>query len=114
MDTPQSAALHVICEGKASATREEWGAEGMPLPDDQWALATRVQTTQAHAQTAHQWFHRGDIPALLPLGGATGNHYAVVWSLAPERAQSLQSQSESDFCAARCMKPATTRWAPYR
>ncbi|MFO1263441.1 MAG: FAD-dependent monooxygenase [Rhodoferax sp.] len=99
VDTPQSAALHVICEGKASATREEWGAEWDAAPYDQWALATRVQATQAHAQTAHQWFHRGDILALLPLGGATGHHYAVVWSLAPERAQSLQSQSEADFCA---------------
>lgn len=98
--TPPNAALHAICEGKASATREQWGIQWDATPYAQWALATRVQAATPHAQVARQWFHQGDILAFLPMQGESGNFYAVVWSVTPERAQELQSMPESDFCAA--------------
>lgn len=100
VEQPQPAALNVICEGRASATREAWGGEWEAAPYGQWALATRVQASQPHRQTARQWFHQGDILALLPIGGASASSYAVVWSVAPERAQALQACSEAEWCAA--------------
>lgn len=97
-DAPQPAALTVVCEGKASQTRQEWGVEWDVTPYDQWALAARVCCAQPHAQVARQWFSRGEILAFLPLGGTDGNLCALVWSVSPERAQTLQAASDEDFC----------------
>lgn len=98
VDTPQTATLTVVCEGRASNTRQEFGVEFEVTPYPQWALATRVQCAQGHAQTARQWFSQGEILAFLPLGGPQGNLCAVVWSVSPERAQILQNTSEASFC----------------
>lgn len=97
-DAPPPAALTVICEGKASSTREEWGVEWDVTRYDQWALAARVQCEQPHAQIARQWFSQSGILAFLPLGGPQGNLCALVWSVSPERAQFLQAAPEEDFC----------------
>jgi 2-polyprenyl-6-methoxyphenol hydroxylase-like FAD-dependent oxidoreductase len=97
---PPVATLTVVCEGKASTTRDEWGLVSDISPYAQWALACRVRTTVPHAQTARQWFHQGEILAFLPLEGESGNLCAVVWSIAPGRAQALSVMSETDFCQA--------------
>ena len=103
VDTPQPAALTVVCEGKASATRQEFGVEFVARPYAQWALAARVECTVPHGQVARQWFARpdgqGEILALLPLGGAQGTQCALVWSAPPERAQALQALDAQAFCA---------------
>jgi 2-polyprenyl-6-methoxyphenol hydroxylase-like FAD-dependent oxidoreductase len=98
LDAPIPAALTVVCEGKASPSRQEWGVEWDVKPYGQWALAARVLCERPHAQVARQWFDNGDILAFLPLGGADGNLCAVVWSVSPERAKALQAASEHDFC----------------
>lgn len=100
LDSPQTAALTVVCEGKTSSTRAEFGVEFDITPYDQWALAARVQCSTAHAQVARQWFSQGEILAFLPLGGAQGNLCAVVWSVSPARAQQLQDAPEQEFCTA--------------
>jgi len=100
VDSPQSAALTVVCEGRASRTREEFGVEFDVTPYGQSALATRVQCAQPHGQVARQWFYQGEILALLPLGGPNGNVCAVVWSVSPDRAQALQALDEAAFCEA--------------
>jgi ubiquinone biosynthesis UbiH/UbiF/VisC/COQ6 family hydroxylase len=100
VDTPQSAALTVVCEGRASSTRQEFGVEFDATPYNQWALAARVQCAQGHAQVARQWFSQGEILAFLPLGGAQGDVCAVVWSVTPARAQALQSTGTEAFCEA--------------
>ena len=99
-DTPQPAALTVVCEGRASATREELGVEWDVTPYGQCALAARVRCEQAHAQAARQWFDRGEILAFLPLDGAQGSKCAVVWSVSPERAHALQAMPAEEFCQA--------------
>ena len=103
VDTPQAAALTVVCEGKASATRQEFGVEFVARPYAQWALAARVECAVPHGQVARQWFARpdgqGEILALLPLGGAQGTQCALVWSAPPERAQALQALDAQAFCA---------------
>lgn len=97
LDHAPRAELTVVCEGRASATREEFGVEFEAQPYGQWALATRVQCERAHNQVAMQWFHRGEILAFLPLGGPQGNLCAVVWSVSPERATELQAMSAEEF-----------------
>jgi len=102
VSTPQAAPLTVVCEGKASRTREEFGVEFMAQPYAQWALAARVDCALPHGQVARQWFSqpegRGEIVALLPLDGAQGRRCALVWSAPPERAQALQAMDPRAFC----------------
>ena len=98
-DSPQPAALTVVCEGRASSTRAEWGVEWDASPYDQSALATRVTTETPHGQTARQWFQDGEILALLPMGGAQGNLCALVWSVTAARAQQLLELDPEAFCA---------------
>ncbi len=100
VDTPQAALLTVVCEGRASATREEFGADFDVHRYGQCAIAARVESKQPHAQTARQWFSEGEITALLPLDGPQGNFHALVWSVSPERAQELLNTSDMDFISA--------------
>jgi ubiquinone biosynthesis UbiH/UbiF/VisC/COQ6 family hydroxylase len=95
---PVRAELTVVCEGRTSKTREEFGVEFDVKPYHQWALAARIECAMPHLQVARQWFDNGDILALLPLGGAQGTVCALVWSVSPERAQMLQSAGPEDFC----------------
>jgi 2-polyprenyl-6-methoxyphenol hydroxylase-like FAD-dependent oxidoreductase len=102
VSSPQAAPLAVVCEGKASRTREEFGVEFIARPYAQWALAARVDCTVPHAQIARQWFShiegQSEILALLPLGGAKGRTCALVWSAPPERVQALQALDAQAFC----------------
>ena len=94
---PVPAPLTAICEGRASQSRQELGVEFDVSPYEQTALATRVLCSQSHHQTARQWFSEGSILALLPLGGATGQEMAVVWSVTPPRAAQLREMTDDDF-----------------
>jgi 2-polyprenyl-6-methoxyphenol hydroxylase-like FAD-dependent oxidoreductase len=100
VDTPQTATLTVVCEGRHSSTRTEFGVEFDAHPYGQWALAARVQCAQGHQQVARQWFSGGEIAALLPLDGPQGNLCALVWSVSPERAIHLQQLDATTFCQA--------------
>jgi 2-polyprenyl-6-methoxyphenol hydroxylase-like FAD-dependent oxidoreductase len=98
VETPQTAALTVVCEGRSSRTREEFGVDFDVTPYDQWAVAARVQCAQPHGQVARQWFSHGDVLAFLPLDGAAGNLCALVWSVSAERAPQLQTMPPDTFC----------------
>ena len=93
-DDANSAKLHVVCEGKASAMRAQLG-----VTFDTWlyphhALATRLQCETPHGGVARQWFGPGgDILALLPMDGAQGNMVGVVWSTSPETAAQFAAGS---------------------
>nr|WP_315464833.1 FAD-dependent monooxygenase [uncultured Rhodoferax sp.] len=97
VDAPQPATLTVVCEGRASATREEFGVEFDVHRYEQWAVAARVESELPHGQTARQWFHEGDITALLPLDGVHGKLHALVWSVSPARAQQLLTCPDQAF-----------------
>ena len=86
VDAPVPAALTVVCEGRASRTREEFGVEFDVTPYGQHAIATRLVCELPHGQIARQWFLPDGILAFLPLGGAEGNSVAVVWSVSQESA----------------------------
>ena len=86
VDAPVDAPLTVVCEGRRSATRAELGIDYDVRPYPHKAVAARLRCAQPHGGVARQWFHQGDILALLPLGGAQGNSVALVWSVPAEQA----------------------------
>ena len=100
VQAPVKAALTVICEGKKSRSREEFGASWSVKPYPQKAIAARLQSDRPHGGVARQWFAGGDILALLPLSGITGNSVALVWSVSVERADALEKLPPEEFCAA--------------
>jgi 2-polyprenyl-6-methoxyphenol hydroxylase-like FAD-dependent oxidoreductase len=93
LDAPQPAALTVISEGKASATRAEFGVHYQVTRYPQRAIAARLHCEKPHGRIARQWFVDGEILAFLPLGGsepgADGNSVAIVWSVQEQRAPDL-------------------------
>jgi len=99
LDSPQPATLTVVCEGKASHTREEFGVEFAVSRYPQRAIAARLNCELPHAQTARQWFTSGEILAFLPLQGEHGREVGIVWSVRESRAQDLLDASDEDFCA---------------
>ena len=97
---PVKAALQVVCEGKKSTSRNEFGASWAVKPYTQSAVAVRLTSSQPHHGVARQWFKNGEVLALLPLAGADGHAVALVWSVATERADALLKMLADDFCAA--------------
>jgi ubiquinone biosynthesis UbiH/UbiF/VisC/COQ6 family hydroxylase len=104
----QPASLTVICEGRASSTREEFGVDFDVTPYYQTAIAARLVCTAPHNQVARQWFADGEILAFLPMGGPQGNLYALVWSVSTERANALLAMDSQEFCQALEAASGTT------
>jgi 2-polyprenyl-6-methoxyphenol hydroxylase-like FAD-dependent oxidoreductase len=100
VQAPVKAALSVVCEGKKSQSRGEFGADWRVKLYPQKAIAARLQSDRPHGGVARQWFSAGDILALLPLSGITGNSVALVWSVSVERAEALEKLPPEEFCAA--------------
>lgn len=100
VQAPVEAPLTAICEGRASATRAEFGVEFDITPYGQHAIATRLHCEQAHAQVARQWFSPQGILALLPIEGEGGHSVAVVWSVAQADASHWQNTDEATFTQA--------------
>ena len=69
LDAPQPAPLTVVCEGKASTTRADFGVQYSVTPYPQRAIAARLHCEKPHGFVARQWFANGEILAFLPLGG---------------------------------------------
>ena len=101
LDAPQPAALTVVCEGRASITRAEFGVQFEVTPYPQRAIAARLHCEKPHGQLARQWFADGEILAFLPLGGSeparSGNSVAVVWSVQEQRAPELLALDDAAF-----------------
>jgi len=97
VDAPVAAALTVVCEGRASSTRAEFGVNFDVTPYAQHAIATRVRCEYPHGQTARQWFSPDGILAFLPLEGTEGNSVAVVWSVMQDQAEALMVLSPEAF-----------------
>jgi len=109
LDAPAAAPLTVVCEGRTSSTRAEFGVEYDVQPYAQQAIAARLACEKPHGGVARQWFDCGEILALLPFaaGGAQdgGNSLALVWSVAEHRAAELLALPPEDFArrlAAAC------------
>lgn len=99
VDAPVDAPLTVVCEGRASVSREQWGVDFATTAYPQQAIATRLRCTLPHQQTARQWFYRDGIVAFLPLDGAQGNSVAVVWSISHDLAPQTHALPPEAFTA---------------
>ncbi|MBP7564396.1 MAG: FAD-dependent monooxygenase [Burkholderiaceae bacterium] len=97
---PAPARLTVVCEGRASQTRAEFGVEYDVTPYAQSAIAARLLCEKPHAQAARQWFEDRSVLGLLPLGGPGGNSVALVWSVPKDRVAQLLAQDPAAFAAA--------------
>lgn len=97
VNAPVPAALTVVCEGRASSTRDEFGVNFDVTPYAQHAIATRLRCERPHGQVARQWFLPDGILAFLPLGGREGNSVAVVWSVLQEQVAPLLALSPQEF-----------------
>jgi ubiquinone biosynthesis UbiH/UbiF/VisC/COQ6 family hydroxylase len=95
---PLDAALLVLAEGKASATRQALGVE-MPFQRyGQRAVAARVVADFPHAGLARQWFRSPDILALLPFDRPEPqSSYGLVWSVPDARADELMALPDAAF-----------------
>ena len=99
---PVAAALTVVCEGRASATRDMLGVTYDVVRYPQHAIAARLIADRPHGGIARQWFNdKGEILALLPLGGdsaeAGSRELALVWSVDQFRAPTLLAQDAETF-----------------
>jgi len=84
---PVAAALTVVCEGKVSTTRDALGVRYEVTRYPQHAIAARLEAEQPHGEIARQWFDdRGEVLALLPVGGPGSRSLALVWSVDQLRA----------------------------
>lgn len=94
------AALTIVCEGKRSQTREELGLEFDVRPYPHKAVAARLLCDQPHGGIARQWFADGEVMALLPLGGVSGNSVALVWSVPAQQADAWLQADPTTFTQA--------------
>ncbi len=97
LDSPQDAPLTVVCEGQASSSRSQFGAELDVTPYPHWAIAARVVCERPHEQAACQWFTPDQVLGFLPLDGESGNSMAIVWSVNQERKAVLMGLEPADF-----------------
>ena len=99
IDAPCPASLNVICEGRNSQTRQDFGVDFIAKRYPQHAIAARLHCERPHAGIARQWFLNGEILAFLPLDGPDSHTVALVWSALDERTPELINASAEDFCA---------------
>ena len=94
------AALTVVCEGRHSQSRRDFGVSWTIKPYDQKAVAARLHSDRPHAGVARQWFGQGEVLGLLPVDGADAHTLAMVWSVPQSRAQELQAMTPAALVAA--------------
>lgn len=97
---PAKAHLTIVCEGKHSGSRDEFGVQWTVKTYPQKAIAARLDAALPHQGVARQWFVGGDVVALLPLGGPGGSAVALVWSASLAQAEALATMPADQFCAA--------------
>ena len=94
------AALTVVCEGRHSQSRRDFGVSWTIKPYDQKAVAARLHSDRPHAGVARQWFGQGEVLGLLPVDGPDAHTLAMVWSVPQSRAQALQEMTPAALTAA--------------
>jgi 2-polyprenyl-6-methoxyphenol hydroxylase-like FAD-dependent oxidoreductase len=92
--------LTIICEGRASQSRDTTGASFEQFAYAQTAIAAHIVCERAHHCTAWQWMQTGQICAFLPRGESqAGNSVALVWSVPQAQASGLLAMPQDDFMA---------------
>lgn len=89
------AKLIVGADGRDSWIRQQAGMPEVPTPYHQHGLVANFTTEKAHHGTAYQWFQPDGILAFLPL---PDKKISIVWSVSPEKAQTLLTASADVLC----------------
>lgn len=93
------AKLLIAADGANSPTRKHFHFEVEEEAYEHTAVIANLECSQAHLQTAYQWFlPGGDVLALLPL---PGKRVSVVWSTHHEHAKTLLKYAKNnptEFC----------------
>jgi 2-polyprenyl-6-methoxyphenol hydroxylase-like FAD-dependent oxidoreductase len=100
VDGDVPAALVAHCEGRAVAALADVAVDAAFERSDygQRAIAARLVASLPHRHTARQWFRSPDVLALLPFDRPERERsYALVWSLASERADALLAIDAAAF-----------------
>ncbi len=84
-------------DGAHSWVRAQIEAKVSHRDYQQWGIVTTFRTEKPHAETAYQWFHEGEIIALLPL---SSHHVSLVWSAQEEHARALLALDGTQLAAA--------------
>ncbi len=92
-----SARLVVAADGGRSTLRDQAGIAAKRTEYDQTALVTNVTTEKPHVNVAYERFTDSGPLALLPMGDG---RCAVVWSLPPDKVESLLTLDDDAFLAA--------------
>jgi ubiquinone biosynthesis UbiH/UbiF/VisC/COQ6 family hydroxylase len=90
------ARLLVAADGGDSWLRAQAEIDSTVRPYDQMAVVANFSCEQPHRGTAHQWFRRDGVLALLPLPGP---HASMVWSARLDLAQALLAMAPAELCA---------------
>jgi 2-polyprenyl-6-methoxyphenol hydroxylase-like FAD-dependent oxidoreductase len=99
IDATRPATLTVVCEGRASSSRAEFGVDFPATRYPQHAIAARLACERPHAQVARQWFKGNDILAFLPLDGPQGRSVGMVWSAPDTLTPGLLEMTDAAFCS---------------
>lgn len=100
-DAPVDAALSVLAEGRASASRAALGVAFEVQSYGHSAIAARLVAETPHHGVARQWFRSPDVLALLPFNRPEpARSYGLVWSLPAQRASELLALPAAEFEAA--------------
>lgn len=93
--------LIVAADGAQSLLRQLSGINTMEWDYGHSAVVATVRTEKPHGAVARQRFMTTGPLAFLPLRDKSGDEHwcSVVWSMAPEAAQALLTQSEQEFAA---------------
>ncbi|MEZ5493213.1 MAG: UbiH/UbiF/VisC/COQ6 family ubiquinone biosynthesis hydroxylase [Pseudomonadales bacterium] len=93
--------LIVAADGAQSLLRQLSGINTMEWDYGHSAVVATVRTEKPHGAVARQRFMTTGPLAFLPLRDKSGDEHwcSVVWSMAPEAAQTLLAQSEQEFAA---------------
>lgn len=96
------AALLVVADGADSGIRQRLGVSSSEKHYSQHALICNIATAQPHRGCAFERFTDEGPLALLPLlpVAGIGNRSALVWTLPPERAQTLLTCADDEFLGA--------------
>ncbi|MFK0379987.1 UbiH/UbiF family hydroxylase [Pandoraea sp. NPDC090278] len=78
--------LVVGADGAHSWVRSTAGLDGTVRPYEQLGVVCNFRAERPHRDTAFQWFHDGEIVALLPL---PDQHVSLVWSAGDDHAKHL-------------------------
>ncbi len=90
------AKLVVGADGSDSWVRQQAGIVEPPTPYQQHGVVANFRIEKPHRGTAYQWFQPDGILALLPL---PQQMVAMVWSVSPEKSESLRQLPHEELCA---------------